>query len=87
MSRRVKNMFLASVGLPTDEAIEPEELAAASLYYTNDRGAVHPIRDMPDGYIHNAVAKLRRSGRTDALAVAMIEAMDKEIERRLQAPE
>lgn len=88
VSRKTENMFRRSVGLPPlDEAIEPEEIAQAKLYYTASNGFRHLIRDMPDGYIHNAVAKLRRSGRQDTLALATIEAMDQEIERRAQVPE
>jgi hypothetical protein len=72
------------VGLPTDEAIEPEEIEQAKIYYTNDYGVSHVIREMPEGYLQNAVRKLKRSGRTDALTITTIEAMDKEVERRLQ---
>lgn len=87
VSRKTENMFRRSVGLPPlDEAIEPEEVEQAKLYYTASNGARHLIRDMPDGYIHNAANKLRRSGRADALAKATLEAMDTEIQRRLQLP-
>lgn len=85
MSRKTENMLRRSVGLPPiDEAVEPEEIAQASLYYTNDRGLRYLIRDMPDGYIHNAERKLRRSGRTDVLTKTTLEAMSTEIARREQ---
>jgi hypothetical protein len=84
MSRKVKNMFRRSVGLPIDEAIEPEEIEEAHLCYTASNGAKHLIREMPDGYIHNAVAKLRRSSHPTILTRTTIASMDKEIERRAQ---
>lgn len=56
---------------------DPDAGAAVGIY-TDSKGHAHVIAEMPNGYLHNAAARLRREG----TAPATLQAMDLEIGRR-----
>jgi len=63
------------------EQLTEKQLERAKTFYIDGKGWLHRITEMPNGYLHNALAALKR-GRVEGLQVFTVLAMDAEVKRR-----